>query len=114
MLSKEMFVECINFMRDRSDAMDRVNKLFTEEFEDSIFYPYFKYEAMMGRVLKDAMRDEKNDWISWFLYEVDYGRDAKPDSVTEADGTPIDLTTPEKLYDFLISEYFTDEEVVED
>ena len=111
MLSKEMFVECINFMKDRSDAMNKVNEIFTEEFEDSIFYPYFRYEVMMGKVLKDVMRDE-NDWISWFLYEMDYGRDVKPDSVTEADGTPIDITTPEKLYDFLISEYFTDEEEV--
>ena len=98
-------------MRDRNDAMDKINKLFTEEFEDSIFYPYFKYEAMMKKVLKDAMCDESG-WIEWYLYEQDYGRGIKPDSVTEADGTPIDLTTPEKLYDFLISEYFTDEEEV--
>lgn len=113
MLSKEIFVECINFMKDRSDAVDKINEVFTDEFEDSVFYPYFKYETMMGKVLKDTMCDE-NDWIEWYLYEQDYGRGVKPDSVTEADGTPIDLTTPEKLYDFLISEYFTDEEVAKD
>ena len=111
MLSKEVFVECINFMKDRSDAADKVNKVFTDGFEDSVFYPYLRYETMMEKVLKDAMCDE-NDWISWFLYEMDYGRDVKLDSAAEEDGTPIDLTTPEKLYDFLIKEYFTDEEEV--
>lgn len=113
MLSKEVFIECLNFMKERNDAMGKLNKIFTEEFEDSIFYPYFKYENMLGQVLKDAMRDE-GDWIEYFLYEGDYGRDLKPDSVTEADGTPIDITTPEKLYDFLIKEYFSDEEIQED
>lgn len=111
MLSKEVFVKCINFMKERSEAMDKVNQIFTDEFEDSVFYPYFKYEAMMGQVLKDAMHDE-GDWIEYFLYEGNYGEGLKPDSVTEADGTPIDITTPEKLYDFLVKEYFTDEEEV--
>ena len=100
-------------MKERNDAMGKINEVFTEEFEDSIFYPYFKYENMLSQVLKDTMQD-KGDWIEYFLYEGDYGRDLKPDSVSEADGTPIDLTTPEKLYDFLISEYFTDEEVAKD
>ena len=113
MLSKEMFIKCINFMKERNDAMGKINEVFTEEFEDSIFYPYFKYENMLSQVLKDTMQD-KGDWIEYFLYEGDYGRDLKPDSVTEADGTPIDITTPEKLYDFLVKEYFGDEEIQED
>lgn len=107
MLSKEMFVKCINFMKERDDAINKINEIVTEEFEDSIFYPYFKYENMLYQVLKDVMHDE-NDWIEYFLYEGDYGRRLKPNSVSEADGTPIDITTPEKLYDFLVSEYFTD------
>ena len=113
MLSKEMFIKCINFMKERNDAMGKINEVFAEEFEDSIFYPYFKYENMLGQVLKDTMRDE-GDWISWFLYEMDYGRGVKPDSVSEADGTPIDLTTPGKLYDFLVKEYFVNEKVEEE
>ena len=113
MLSKEMFIKCINFMKERNDAIGKINKMLTEEFEDSIFYPYFKYENMLSQVLKDVMQD-KGDWITYFLYEGDYGRDLKPDSVIEIDGTPIDITTPEKLYDFLVSEYFTNEKVEEE
>lgn len=113
MISKELFIETINFMRERSDAVDKLNQAFSTEFECSMFYPYFRYEEMLVKVLEAAMHDE-GDWIRYFLYEGNYGRDLKPDSVSEADGTPIDITTPEKLYDFLTKEYFSDERVEEE
>lgn len=113
MLSKEVFIECLNFMKERDDAMTELNKVFTEEFEDSVFYPYFKYDAMMMKVLANAMHDE-NDWISYFICEGDYGKDLKFDSVSEEDGTPIDITTPEKLYDFLIKEYFNNDKEIKE
>lgn len=105
MLSKETFVKTINFLKERNDKVEEINKLFTEEFEDSIFYPYFKYEHVVVKLLTEIMKD-KGDWIEYYLYECDYGNDIKPDSVQEEDGTPIDITTPEKLYEFLIKEYF--------
>ena len=108
MISKELFVETINFMKERNGAIDRINRELSVEFEDSIFYPYFRYEEMLVKVLEATMHDE-GDWIRYFLYEGNYGEDLKPDSVSEADGTPIDITTSEKLYDFLVKEYISDE-----
>lgn len=108
MISKELFVETINFMKERNGAIDRINRELSVEFEDSIFYPYFRYEEMLVKVLEATIHDE-GDWIRYFLYEGNYGEDLKPDSVSEADGTPIDITTSEKLYDFLVKEYISDE-----
>ena len=108
MISKELFVETINFMKERNDAIDRINRELSVEFEDSTFYPYFRYEEMFVKVLEATMHDE-GDWIRYFLYEGNYGEDLKPDSVSEADGTPIDITTSEKLYGFLVKEYISDE-----
>ena len=108
MISKELFVETINFMKERNDAIDRINRELSVEFEDSTFYPYFRYEEMLVKVLEATMHDE-GDWIRYFLYEGNYGEDLKPDSVSEADGTPIDITTSEKLYGFLVKEYISDE-----
>lgn len=42
--------------------------------------------------------------ISYFMYEIDFGRAWTPDSITEIDGTPIDISTAEKLYDYLLEE----------
>ena len=68
---------------------------------------------MLVKVLEATMHDE-SDWIRYFLYEGNYGEDLKSDSVSEADGTPIDITTPEKLYDFLVNEYTLIEKVKEE
>ncbi len=49
----------------------------------------------------------KDGWISWWLFEKDYGRTVGIDDVfDEETGKFIDLTTPEKLYDYLIKEMF--------
>ena len=44
-LTKEEFCKSIRFIIDRQSSMDKINSLFTEEFEDSVFYPYFKYNV---------------------------------------------------------------------
>lgn len=108
-LTKKDFVDYIEFIKERDEKMEQINNLFTDEFEDSIFYPYFKYEAKFVNLLKTVMHDD-GDWIDYFIYERDYGKDLKLGDVTESDGTPIPMSTAEELYDFLINEYFTDKE----
>ena len=106
MIKKELFVQTINFIRDRSDAMDKINKVFSVEFEDSVFYPYFKYENQLINVLAasfDYDDDIIYDWISYYCFELDFGRKHKLGDVMEND-VPIPVGTPEELYDFLFKE----------
>ena len=106
MIKKDLFVQTINFIRDRSDAMDKINKVFTEEFEDSVFYPYFKYDNQLIKVLSasfDYDDDIIYDWISYYCFELDFGRKHKLGDVTKNDA-PIPLGTPEELYDMLFKE----------
>ena len=42
--------------------------------------------------------------ISNFIYELNYGREYREGCVLDKNGN-IDISTPEKLYDFLMSEY---------
>lgn len=106
MIKKDIFVETINFIRDRNDAMNKLNKAFTEEFEDSVFYPYFKYEVQMLKVLATSFDYDEaviDDWISYFCFEIDFGRKYGPDEeyAWEKDGTSIKLGNAEELYDYL-------------
>ena len=107
MIKKELFVQTINFLKERNDAMFKLNKMFTEEFEDSVFYPYFKYDAQILKLLA-ASFDYDDDMIeyniSYFCFELDFGRKYQLGDVSEADGTPIPLGTPEELYDYLFNE----------
>lgn len=102
MLSKEIFVEMIEFIRDRSDAQDKISNLFKNEFEDSIFWPYMKYEVKMCKLLTHIMQDEETEWIDYFCWERDFGRDTTLGEVREADGTPIPFKTAEDLYNLLV------------
>ena len=107
MIKKELFVQTINFLKERNDAMFKLNKMFTEEFEDSVFYPYFKYDAQIVRLLAasfDYDDDMIEDNISYFCFELDFGRKYQLGDVSESDGTLIPLGTPEELYDYLFKE----------
>ena len=103
-LTKDQFVHYINFIKERKEKEDIFNKLFTEEFEDSIFYPYSRYETELVNLLETIF--EGDDTISYFIYELDFGRvEFANRCITNADGTAVSLTTPEELYDYLIKEH---------
>lgn len=104
-ISKSQFIYFINFIKERADAMDKINEVFTNEFEDSIFYPYLKYESKLVELLQIIMYDTDSEWISYFIYERDFGDNYELGDVCEADGTPIPMGTAEELYDFLCKEY---------
>ena len=110
MIKKDLFVQTINFIRDRNDAMYKINELFTAEFEDSVFYPYFKYDNQLIKVLSasfDYDDDIMYDWISYYCFELDFGRKYKLGDVSvKLNGVdvPIPMGTPEELYDFLFKE----------
>lgn len=106
MIKKELFVETIDFIKERSDAMTQLNKMFTEEFEDSVFYPYLRYENQLIRVLSASFDYDDEiiyDWISYYCFELDFGRKHKLGVVTN-NGAPVPLGTPEELYDMLFKE----------
>lgn len=110
MIKKELFVQTINFIKERSDATVKINKLFIDEFEDSIFYPYFKYENQLIKVLAASFDYEDEiieDWILYYCFELDFGRKHKLGDVTEMKNgvaVTIPLGTPEELYDMLFEE----------
>lgn len=103
MISLEQFEDIISFIKEQSENQVRLNKVFTETFEDSVFYPYLKYEAKMIELLENIMNDRDND-ICYFIYETHFGRDADKYFITLEDGTEIHFYTTEDLYNYLMEE----------
>lgn len=53
--------------------------------------------------LLETMFDDKEEhWISYWMFEQDFGRSWKQGIATEADGSNIDLSSAEKLYAYLL------------
>lgn len=101
-LTRELFTKTLNFIQEQWDVTRKINELFTEAFEDSVFYPYFKYEAVLVKVLAAAMQD-KEEWIEYFIYELNMGKEYQPGNIT-VNGENIKLATIDDLYDLLVKE----------
>lgn len=105
-LTKQQFVHYIKFIQERQEREEKLNKLFTDEFEDSTFYPYSKYETEMISLLETIFKDD--DTISYFIYELDFGqKESASHCIINSDDTVVSLMFPEELYDYLVKEHFS-------
>lgn len=110
-LSKEEFVDIISRLQEASELVDKVEELFRNSREniDCDFCNgaglQISHEGIVVDLLQKLMRDEQVENISYFIYELDYGKRFELGMVMDGD-TPIDMGTSEKLYDYLVEEYW--------
>lgn len=104
MISKELFIETINFIKEREEAEQKMTKIMSYEFGDAIFWPYMKYEGQLIKVLENAL---DTDMVSWYIYESQYGERYQYISEIDKDGNkvPIMVKTSEQLYNYIIKEF---------
>lgn len=105
-LNKMEFCDIINQLREATDLCNQIYKMFNKvQFIDRDFLdPYglcINHENLVVRLLEKIMHDQ-DETISWWIYEADYGRDNTMHIYV--DKKPIDLSSPELLYDFLMKE----------
>lgn len=107
MISKEKFVDIINRLRNYNDMQDEIRDISKKYIEpmESDFNNAAEicvgHETVVVDLLRNIFDDEENDILGWWIWECDYGRSFKKGFLVELDGTKPDLTTPEKLYDYL-------------
>jgi hypothetical protein len=106
-ITKELFVKVINALKEQSDHDDKCVDAFNVILPDDrvMGYSNTKLVIMLQDLLELSFKDNtEHSWIEYFIYELDYGRKYTEGCATEADGTNIDLSTPEKLYKFLLKD----------
>jgi len=106
MITKKQFVKIINKLKKVNDFVNKTNDE-ARELDDAIISDFFNaqslsisHENIVVELLENMFND--TDLISWWLYERDYGREEG--TVIWEDDKEIDLSTAEKLYDYLIKE----------
>ena len=105
-ISKEEFVEILNRLRDTSDLVNKVNKLFRDS-RDNVECDFcnaaglqISHESTVVFLLRKLLNDAFEN-IDYFIFELDYGRKYEPGMITDEAGNDIDFSTAEKLYDYL-------------
>ena len=100
-ITKIDFVHIMNNLEKQSEQSTKVNRLLGEIFEDGGGFPR---EGNLINIIVDLLKQNLNDTddIEYFMYELDYGKEWKTGMIT-VDDIDIDLSSAEKLYDYLIS-----------
>lgn len=105
MISKQEFIDIIDKLKEVNDFVDEVNSK-ARKLDDAIISDFFNasslsisHENIVVRLLKNMFNDY--DMISWWIYEVNYGRNTDMAWVEE-NGVKTYLYTAEDLYNYLI------------
>lgn len=102
MLTREQFKEYMLKAKELEEISNKLTinfKLLSSMNEFFLEKPFTDIISLLKIVMDDQYGD-----IDYFIYELDWGTNAKKDSITEEDGTPIPMFTLDDLYNKLITE----------
>ena len=114
-LTKEEFVEMMAKIQKAVDFDRAVEELYWVNGYQSPEHPDLYWVLIKVLDSMFYVDDYKNDAyfvsdIDYFCVELDFGRKYEPGCITYADGTEIDISTSEKLYDYLMEAYVNNED----
>ena len=106
LITLDTFKDIITFIERKNkqqlELCDLLEKISGNEYScDALIYS--KYEDKILELLCKAMFLDKGkcDDLFWWVYDMDYGKECKPDSLNDGE-KDIDLTNVEKLYNYLM------------
>lgn len=108
LISKEEFVKIINRLRDYNDLQDKIQDLFKDNIDNQEMdfmnagSICIGHETIVVELLENIFND--TDTISYWLYELDYGRKYKKGCFTDENGKEIDISTASYLYNYLFTQ----------
>ena len=112
LISREEFVKCIDRLREATDLVDKIDDIMREsrdniknDFMNAASLQITHEQIVIDLLEKLTHDDEIYSDISYFIYELDYGREYKPGMIKDNDGNELDFSTAGNLYDYLSKNY---------
>lgn len=105
MISKKEFVEIIERLKNYNDLQDKIDDLFKSNIDNKEMdfmnagSICIGHESVVVELLENMF---DTDMISCFIYELNYGKKYKAGCVLDENMNEIDLSTAEKMYDYLV------------
>lgn len=99
-MSKESFCKVMDNYKSMFSFIDEMNELFDKYKADGNIYPPLCTETVID--LLEFIFNDKNQWINYWIFELDFGKNYEDGLVTQKDGTIIPLKAVEDLYDLLV------------
>lgn len=104
-ISKDQFVTILNDLVKTEEMCQEIEEVFQKydcrDFRSGYAYSDDKIASHLISVLDLYTNDD--NWVRYWVCDLDYGKSWNPDMVVDPQGNSIDISTPEKLYDFLFA-----------
>lgn len=101
MISKEEFINAINEVERVYGYQKGLNNFFRENYVDGYIFQPDCTSTVISLLHSIFGIKDKDGWIDYFCFELDFGKNWKKGMLTAKDGTDIILRTSEDLYDLL-------------
>lgn len=98
---KELFLKLIHGIQRQYSFFDAINTVLAEYGSDGYILPSDQ-DYLLIYLLEHIFHDDENQWITYFLFDLDFGSKYKDGSVMMEDRM-VPLRTPEDLYDLLMN-----------
>ena len=105
MITKKEFIEIMNRLKDYNDLQEKINKLFKDNIDNKEMdfmnagSICIGHETVVVKLLEEMFN---SDMISFWMYDLDYGRKYIDGCIQDREGNIIDISTLDKLYDYLV------------
>jgi len=103
--NKELFIEIMEVLKTqrKKDVSynEKIEELYDIEFYDGYDHSLlFKQLIKILHIISDTPLDKDSD-ILYFIDELNFGEDYRDGSIIQKDGSLIDFSSSEKLYEYL-------------
>lgn len=119
MLTREAFKQGIDQIIELEEMSDAISDVISK-YGDGYVYIGGNAVATIVRLLSEGMGQQYlsespayDKWtdVEYFVYELDCGRrEDSSTAVQEADGTIVDFSDADKVYDYMVKQYYKSEE----
>lgn len=101
-MTLEQFTKNLEWLKDRKQREEQVDDILDSLSPDitcGISGAFTEWESAFVSLLSMAVED--TDWVSYWIYDCQFGTNDLADSVRDKNGNHIPLRTAEDLYNFV-------------
>jgi len=101
MLSKPKFIKFIKELQSIELDIEGVHKALQKLDPDFGGFYLSRVNTLIVKLLQESVNDQE-EWISYWIYELDYGKKWRKGTVTDKNKKDIKLQTAEDLYNYIV------------
>ena len=105
MISKKLFCDTLARMEILQRVEDQVNLVFEENAVKDMIFSYGDVFVLLLEVLTGTMHDEDAGWISYFIFDLNFGKGYGDEDYLiprDENGDFVAMHNSEELYQYLV------------